>query len=109
MARNRGRRLRDFLAQHPLCIFCGGVASASTRDHVPSRQTFHLREWPESYEFPSCEPCNAATKDAEQVMAFISRISPDVKTPTEQCEMARIVDAIKNNYPAVLMEMRATP
>ena len=88
MAKNRARQARDFLAQHPLCIFCGGVQPATTRDHVPSRQTFHLRDWPEGFEFPSCEGCNRETKDAEQVMAMITRLSPDPKTELERLEFA---------------------
>ncbi len=106
---NRKRQLREFLSKHPLCIFCGGIAPATTRDHVPSRQNFHLREWPEGYEFPSCEPCNQSTKDAEQVVALIARIGPGPKAKSEQTEMDRIVRALRNNCPDVLLELRATP
>jgi hypothetical protein len=105
----RKRRTEAFLAQHPLCIFDGGIKPATTRDHVPSRQLFHLRVWPEGYEFPSCERCNQATKDAEQVMSLISRIGPDSKSNAERRELERIINAIRNNYPDVMRELRATP
>jgi hypothetical protein len=109
MAKNRAKQLRDFLAENPLCIYCGGVTPATTRDHAPSRQVFYLRQWPEGYVFPSCDTCNSAVKDAEQVMALISRITLAPKTPRETREFVEIVRAVRNNYPAVLKEMRATP
>lgn len=105
MAKNRARALREFLARQPLCIFCGGIRPATTRDHVPSRQAFHNREWPEGYEFPSCEACNRATKDAEQVIAFLSRMYPEPINQAERLEMKRIIRAVGNNHPDVLREM----
>jgi hypothetical protein len=109
MAKNRARQTRTFLVSHPWCIFCGGIARSETRDHVPSRQTFHLKDWPEGYEFPACSECNQATKHAEQVMALISRMHPDGKSAAERLEVKHIFQAVKNNYPDVLRELRATP
>src|SRR5947209_20248260 len=102
---NRKRQTREFLIRHPICIFCGGSEPATTRDHVPSRQTFHLREWPEGYVFPSCARCNRATKDTEQVMAMLSRMGPDPNSIAHRLEVKRIISAVANNYPEVLMEM----
>jgi hypothetical protein len=108
-AKIRGRQLAAFLELNPTCIFCGGLTPATSRDHVPSRQVFHRREWPEGYEFPSCEECNQATKDAEQVMALISRTYPDPETEIELLEVEGIYEAVSNNYPDVLIEMMPTP
>ncbi len=106
MAKNRRKSLGGFLALHPICIFCGGTIPATTRDHVPSRQTFHMKMWPEGDEFPSCEQCNQATRHEEQVIAMLSRMLPGSITEAEKREMRAIMTAIKNNYPAVLLEMR---
>lgn len=108
MAQNKQRQRREFFAQHPMCIFCAGVAPATTLDHVPSRRMFHQKNWPEGYVFPSCKRCNQETKDAEQVMALISRMAPDAKTEKERLEVLTLAKAISNNYPGVLKEMRAT-
>jgi hypothetical protein len=103
---DKARRRREFLARHPLCCFCGGVTSATTIDHVPSRQLFDNKRWPEGYEFPACEHCNGATRNAEQVIAMIARAYPDGATEQQREEMGRILQAIANNYPEVLLEMK---
>jgi hypothetical protein len=102
MSKNQSRILREFLVRHPTCIFCGGNTPATTRDHVPSRQTFHDRTWPEGYEFPSC---NEATRHEEQVMAMISRFYPEGRTDAEKEEMMRIIKAVRKNYPGVIPEL----
>src|SRR6516164_6194295 len=105
---NRRRQLSEFLAKHPACIFCGGRARAVTQDHVPSRQLFVERWWPEGYVFPSCDPCNQSTKRAEQVVAMLSRIGPGDKTPREERELKKIITGVRNNDPDVLHEMWPT-
>jgi|SRR6266404_8592645 len=102
---SRRTKLLAFLEEHPLCIYCGGETPATTRDHVPSRQLFHRKQWPEGYEFPACGHCNHVTRDAEQVMALISRIYPDNDTQSAREEFVSILRAIRNNYPKVLSEI----
>jgi hypothetical protein len=109
MSRKRSQILRDFLAHHPTCIFCGGNTPATTQDHVPSRQTFHNRAWPEGYEFPSCESCNKATRHEEQVIAMFSRLYPEGKTDAEKKEMVAIINAVRRNYPSVIRELQPSP
>jgi len=103
---DKARRRREFLARHPVCCFCGGTTPATTTDHVPSRQLFDKRQWPEGNEFPACEPCNRATKDEEQVVAMLARIYPDALTQEGQHEAQQIMEAVGRNYPGVLIEMR---
>ena len=67
MARHRSS-LRSFLEEHRHCIFCGGDTPATTQDHVPSRQLFSQRWWPEGYVFPACTGCNRA----EQVVSLLA-------------------------------------
>jgi len=78
---DRARRRREFLKKHPLCCFCGGTTPATTIDHVPSRQLFNNKGWPEGYEFPACELCNGAARDAEQVVAMLARATAAVRMP----------------------------
>jgi hypothetical protein len=103
------RRSANFLDRNPICIFCGGTTPATTRDHVPSRQLFYRREWPEGYEFPSCRSCNSATRHEEQVIAMFSRIYPDGRTEVERSETKKIIESVSRHYPEVLSEMRSSP
>lgn len=106
MARSRKSRKAAFLAVHPLCIFCGGTTASAEPDHVPSRQMFHAKQWPEGYEFPACASCNRATKDVEQIVATFARIYPDPSTEAEAAEMRAALRAVANNYPRVLIQSR---
>jgi hypothetical protein len=105
MGQYKAKRRREFFEKHPLCIYCGGETPATTCDHVPSRQVFHFKQWPEGYVFPSCYQCNQATKHAEQVMALLVHISLGQKTKEQEQEFRKIVRAIRNNYPDILNEM----
>src|SRR5262249_10314418 len=108
MGRSSSRR-KEFLRKHPLCCFCGGVAPSEEPDHVPSRVLFDNREWPEGYEFPACVLCNRASRHHEQVIAMLSRIFPDAQSPEEKREVHARIQAVANNFPEILIEMRPTP
>src|SRR5262249_22044337 len=105
---DRARKRREFLAQHPFCCFCGRATPATTTDHVPSRQLFSKKRWPEGYEFPACDQCNAATKDDEQVVAMLARVHHTAATQDDQHETSQIIAAVGRNYPAILIEMQPT-
>jgi hypothetical protein len=85
-----------FLANHPVCCFCG-TAAATTDDHVPARVCFKGRQWPEGYVFPACAECNARHKDAEQVVAFHLHAMTDAER-----DFAQAYGGLKNNYPKAL-------
>lgn len=94
-----------FLREHPFCIFCGGGTQAVERDHVPSRQLFHRRHWPEGFEFPACRSCNGSTSSDEQVVAMLARMYPDADTEAERKEVREILAAVARNRTDVLIEM----
>ena len=102
-------RLEAFFEQHPICIFCGGATAATTQDHVPSRQLFTERWWPEGYAFPACIACNQSTRRAEQVVALLSRFGPGPNSTTDQVEFQAQLRAVQNNDPEILREMWPTP
>ena len=87
----------QFLKENPICIFCGGNTAATTRDHIPPRQLFRDRQWPEGYEFPACEPCNASTRNHEQFVSVLTRFYPDSATPSEQSEFKKSLAGAWNN------------
>src|SRR5436190_22374266 len=102
---SRRKQLRSFLELHPTCIFCGGAAPATTQDHVPSRQLFTDRWWPEEYVFPACARCNQSTRRAEQVVALLSRFGPGETNDNEDREFRSVLTAVQNNDPEILREM----
>jgi hypothetical protein len=104
--RSRRKAREEFFALHPHCIFCGGGTSATTWDHVPSRQMFHEKGWPEGYVFPACASCNTATSGDEQVVALMARVYPDGPTPAHEQELNELIEAVRNNRPRVLIEMQ---
>jgi hypothetical protein len=101
------RRRLELLGRQPLCIFCGGTASASTIDHQPARSFFDGKHAPEGYEFPACEPCNKKSKDHEHVLTTLVRLKGN-GTNNEQREVdfAKYAKAMQNNFPELLRVLR---
>jgi hypothetical protein len=95
------RRRLDLLGRQPLCIFCGGAASASTIDHQPARSFFDAKHAPEGYEFPACEPCNKKSKDHEHVLT--ARLKGDGQQDGQrEVDFAKYAKAMRNNFPGLL-------
>ncbi len=80
-----------------------------TTDHFPPRIMFVLKQRPKGLEFPCCEACNSGSKGDEQVAAFLARLYPDPATQAEAGELEKLTDAIINNHPGLLEEMRPQP
>lgn len=105
-ALKKATRRAAFVAEHPYCCYCGGGTSATTVDHVPSRQMFSLRRRPKGLEVPACAPCNQATRQYEQVAAMFGRVYPDSSVAAEQDELRRIMNAVFSNVPGLLEELK---
>lgn len=102
---NAQRRRTQFLEQHPICCYCGGITKATTQDHFPPRGLFRSRKWPEGYVFPACQKCNNATADDEQLMGLLCRIYPDDGTEQGSEEVQRQMRAISERHPEVFRSM----
>jgi hypothetical protein len=74
-------------------------------DHCPPKSFFAGRHWPETYEFPACEPCNADARLDEQALAVLicSGLTTTGKE-SDQVEWERLVQGVKNNQPAIVAE-----
>jgi len=107
MGRSKKHR-EKFLADNPLCCFCGGKTPTAEPDHVPSRTLFDGREWPEGFEFPACRNCNQATRYDEQIVSMLSRIHSDGITERGVAEVQESIRAVAANRPAVLREMNVS-
>jgi hypothetical protein len=96
-------RQQQFLKLHPSCIYCG--AGATTTDHCPPRCFFEKRLWPETYEFPACQPCNAEARLDEQGLAVLIRTPlTETRSEPDQQEWERLVRGVRNNQPHLITE-----
>lgn len=65
-------RTRFFL-KNPYCCFCGGRAEAVEIEHIPPRFMFLNKHRPKGFEFPTCEPCNRASRKTDTVVSFLAK------------------------------------
>jgi hypothetical protein len=101
----RAAKRRKFLEAHPFCFFCG--QRSETIDHVPNRECFDNRVWPEGYEFPACERCNRAAGQNEQAVAFYLHMTNfDRNTVTDQAK--KLHRGVINNTPEMLPSLDVT-
>ena len=102
-ANRKLNRRQIFLQEHPSCVYCG--AAATTSDHCPPRTFFQNRQWPETYEFPACEPCNGSARLDEQALAILIRNdSAGNASASDQLEWERLLRGVKNNQPHMIAE-----
>jgi hypothetical protein len=96
-------KTKELLQAHPWCIYCG--APATTTDHCPPRSFFKSRQWPDTYEYPACEPCNRSARLDEQALATLIRADTlEGATDTERLEWERLATGVKNNQPHLVAE-----
>jgi hypothetical protein len=99
-------RRRQLLAEHPLCVYCGGPAT--TTDHCPPRTFFEARHWPETYEFPACQPCNENARLDEQALAPLIRSKlSEGRSEADQLEWEKLLRGVVNNQPHMVAEWKS--
>jgi hypothetical protein len=96
-------KTQELLQAHPWCIYCG--AQATTTDHCPPKSFFKGRNWPETYEYPACSPCNSAARLDEQALAVLIRSDrTEGETQSERDAWERLAHGVKNNQPRIVAE-----
>jgi hypothetical protein len=73
---NQPMSTATFIKAHPICAFCGGGTPSTTVEHCPPRSMFQNQQWPEGFEFPACDGCNAGTRDDDLLIALLGRLDP---------------------------------
>lgn len=99
------RHRRKFLSEHPVCAFCGGKAKSTTIEHCPPRAMFQFRNWPEGFEFPSCEPCNQGTDDHDLLVAMLGRIDPFEGKGNSDGRQIGLMKLANRQFPGLLQKM----
>lgn len=88
----------EFIADHPICCFCGGSTLATTEDHVPPKILFVRKEWPEGYVFPACGPCNHGSRQLDQTVALLAQCSVD-DANYNHATFSKVLGGVRNNSP----------
>ena len=98
-ANNRKKR---FLADHPVCCFCGGDEPATTIDHAPPRVCFPDKIGPEGFEFPACSNCQNASRLDELALGFFVRLVDGDTANYRQAQSNQLIAGLKNNLPHLI-------
>lgn len=98
-AKQRGKRLQQFLQKHPTCCFCGGKVAATTIEHAPPIVFFVDRLRPSTHEFPACERCNVGSRSQDMMAAFTSIMMASAVNPLPKGYVDKIISGAVNNYP----------
>lgn len=96
---------RQLLRDCPECVFCGGVAAATTIEHIPPIAMFDKRIRPRGLEFAACKPCNEGTRDADQIASLIGRAVPNSQAQPDSNDWDKLIQGINNNIPGALEEL----
>lgn len=100
-SRARKIRLEKLRQEHPFCYFCA-EGRTEEEDHVPSRECFRGRQWPEGYAFPACSRCNRAASQIEQGVAlYLMLANHDPEDPHPE-QLQKLVKGVANNNPELL-------
>lgn len=105
-ARNRKKL---FFERHNTCCFCGGVEEATTIDHVPNKDCFKGRAFPEGFEFPACEKCQVALRLDEQVFSFVVQMLDRNSDNYDREQARRAISGIVNNHPELAPQTVSDP
>ena len=99
------KRRKAILSKCPYCIFCGGNVPATTIEHCPPRSFFQNKQWPEGFEFPSCEDCNHGTSDDDLLVAMLGRLDPFTERGDLDGRHNGLMRAVSNQFPDLFTKL----
>lgn len=99
------RYRKKFLAANPICAFCGGVSASTTIEHCPPRAMFQDRQWPEGFEFPSCERCNRDSGEHDLLISVFGRMNPFEDLSNADNSLSGLVHLANKQFPGLLRKM----
>jgi hypothetical protein len=66
---------------------------------------FQSKNWPEGFEFPACEACNAGTSDDDVLIAMLGRMDPIANAGNLDGAMNGLVFNASKQHPGLLQQM----
>jgi hypothetical protein len=107
MGQSKQRRDAIFEKQDT-CIFCGGIAVATTIEHCPPKAMFQNKEWPEGFEFPACPECNNGSSDQDLIVAMLARCGLDDKGDNDG-RLSGLFKMVNKQHPEMIRKMLPSP
>lgn len=102
-------RKQQFLEDHPVCCFCGGLTPSTSLDHVPPQACFPKGFVPEGIEFPACKRCNDVTRPLDQALGYYTMLI-DYDLNNLHVDRAKgLHNGMLNNAPEALPEFKLSP
>lgn len=98
-------RKQQFFAANPNCVFCGGMTPATTIEHCPPKSMFDNKEWPEGFEFSSCNVCNLGTSDQDLIVAWMARIDFTNQSTVIDQRTEGLLKLVNLQHPNMLRKM----
>jgi len=86
-AKQRSRHRSKILSGEVRCVYC--LNPPDTVEHMPPTSMFPQRNRPSGMEFAACECCNHATRAADALASFVSRIAPSNVVDARELQEAR--------------------
>jgi hypothetical protein len=108
-AKDKMRRRERMRQRQPFCVYCGGITSIETIEHIPPISVFDHRFRPQGLEFGACYACNHNSRLDDMALAVVSRCFPDPVGDELIEEARRHIAALLNNWPALSLEMLPSP
>lgn len=96
---------KKFLEAHSICAFCGGKSIATTIEHCPPRAMFQFRQWPQGFEFPSCQACNQGTADHDLLISMLARMDPFEEKGNKDGKHVGLMMMANKQFPGLLPKM----
>jgi len=69
---------------------------------------FQHRQWPEGFEFPSCENCNLGTNDHDLLISMLARMDPFEEKGNQDGKLEGLMKMAKKQYPGMFERMMLT-
>lgn len=70
---------------------------------------FQHRQWPEGFEFPSCDNCNHGTSDPDLVVSMMARMDPFTESGNQDGRLEGLMFAVNKQYPGIFEKMMPSP
>lgn len=66
---------------------------------------FQFRQWPEGFEFPSCEACNLGTDDHDLLVAMLARMDPIEEKGNRDGRQVGLMKMANRQFPGLFKKM----
>lgn len=66
---------------------------------------FQFRQWPESFEFPSCQACNQGTTDHDLLISMLARMDPFEAKGNKDGKQVGLMMMVNKQFPGLFPKM----